>query len=160
MNGSPRPATVGGNFRRKDVSLDLPTACGMLPYVQSIVAEVVDTAQKLQTLAPKQQLLDDVRRNLDWTNRQRRYAIQDEVQIAEANLAAAVSELDALGLTLANAVDGTVEFPTTINNRAAAFSWRLGEDALGHWHYQGEDRRRPIPRDWLSGGEMNRYRNA
>jgi hypothetical protein len=46
---------------------------------------------------------------------------------------------------------GEVDFPTRINGRAAAFTWKLGQDGVSHWHYQGEDQLRPIPADWEAG---------
>jgi hypothetical protein len=146
--------------RAKEVSLDLATARQMLPYVQSIISEVVHTTRKVTELSPVQEVLEDSRRSLHWANRQRRYAIQDELTKAEETLAAAVSELDALGVTVTDPTGGAVEFPTRINGRPAAFSWRLGDQSLDFWHYQGEDRRRPIPADWQSGGTLTRYRNT
>jgi len=139
------------------VNLDLATARGMLPYVRSIVTEVVRTAERLNQLGPVQDAYDDVRRNLPWPSRQKRYAVRDEILTAEESLAEAVSELETLGLTLADRTKGAVEFPTRINNRPAAFSWLFGEDALRFWHYAGEDFRRPIPLDWQSGS-LSRYR--
>ena len=53
---------------------------------------------------------------------------------------------------------GEVDFPTRINGRPAAFSWRLGDGELAHWHYQGEDQRRPIPTDWKQGSPLTHVR--
>ncbi len=151
---SPHPA---GKPRRKDVTVDLPTARQMLPLVRSIVADIADTQKRLTGLTSEQEALDRNRRALGWTDRQRRYAVHDEVAKAEKNLAGAVSELDALGLTLVDAEAGRVDFPTRINGRPAAFSWQLGEDAVQFWRYAGEDHRRPIPPDWQPGTPI-RYR--
>lgn len=152
MNSSPnRASNPAGKPRRKDVNLDLATARQMLPLVRSIVTEIVDTTRRLDQLAPEQQTLEEYRRSLSWASRQRRYAIRDEMEQAGKTLAGALSELDALGLTLADAQAGGVDFPTRINGRPAAFSWRLGEDGLAFWRYSGEDLRRPIPADWQIG---------
>ena len=160
MNSSPKRASeASGKSRRNDVNLDLSTARQMLPYVRSIVTDVVHTAERLTKLSPEQEALDDIRRNLNWQSRQRRYAVRDEIRSAEENLASAVSELDALGVKLADPKHGAVDFPTRINNRPAAFSWQLGEEALRFWHYAGEDLRRPIPLDWHSAGTLSRYRS-
>ena len=158
MNSSPKRASEPtGKSRRKDVNLDLGTARLMLPYVRSIVTDVVQTQETLEKLSPEQEALDDTRRNLSWTHRQRRYAVHDEIRKAEENLTTAVSELDALGVKLADPANGAVDFPTRINGRPAAFTWKLGEEALHFWHYAGEDLRRPIPLDWQATGSMNRY---
>jgi len=153
MSSSPNRAShsAGKPSRRKDVSLDLNTARRMLPLVKSIVTDIVDTQTRLTRLVPERELLDDSRRQLDWVARQRRYAVHDEFTQAEKSLATAVAELDELGVTLADPKAGQVDFPTRINGRQAVFSWRLGEDGVGHWRYAGEKSRRPIPTDWQSG---------
>lgn len=152
MNSSPnRASNPPGKPRKKDVTLDLSTARQMLPLVRSIVTDIVDTNRRLTELTSQQEILDDSRRALTWPGRERRYAIRDEVTRAEKNLAGAVSELDALGLTLVDRAEGKVDFPTRINGRPAAFSWRLGEDGVGFWRYSGEELRRPIPADWQQG---------
>jgi len=155
MNSSPnRASNPAGKPRKKDVTLDLTTARQMLPLVRSIVTDIVDTNRRLTELAPQQEILDESRRALNWSGRQRRYAIRDEVTRAEQHLASAVSELDALGLTLVDGGQGRVDFPTRINGRPAAFSWQLGEEAVRFWRYSGEEARRPIPADWQNGVPM------
>ncbi len=148
---SPHPA---GKPRRKDVTMDLPTARQMLPLVRSIVTDIVDTQHRLAELSVEQEALDKNRRDLNWTDRQRRYAVHEEVARHEKSLAGAESELAALGLTLVDAGAGRVDFPTRINGRPAAFSWQLGEDAVQFWRYTGEDHRRPIPADWQPGAPL------
>jgi hypothetical protein len=152
MSSSPNRASQSpGKRRPKDVSLDLTTARRMLPLVKSIVADIVDTQNRLSRLVPERDALDDNRRVLDWASRQRRYAVHDEFTQAEKALVNAVTELDVLGVTLVDPKAGQVDFPTRINGRQAVFSWRLGEDGVGHWSYAGEPLRRPIPADWQSG---------
>jgi hypothetical protein len=152
MNSSPnRASNPAGKPRRKDVNLDLATARQMLPLVRSIVTDIVDTTQRLATLTPERETLEEYRRSLSWASRQRRYAIRDEVEQAEKAIAGAVSELDGLGLSLVDGESGRVDFPTRINGRPAAFSWQLGEDGVSFWRYAGEELRRPIPADWQSG---------
>jgi hypothetical protein len=152
MSSSPNRAShPAGKPRRKDVTLDLTTSRQMLPLVRGIVADITDTHRKLGELVAEQEVLDSNRRALTWVSRQRRYAVQDEITLAEKNLAGAAAELNALGLSLVDAEAGRVDFPTRINGRPAAFSWQLGEDALTFWHYAGEGQRRSIPADWQHG---------
>lgn len=160
MSSSPNRASrqPAGKSRRPNATVDLPTARQMLPLVRSIVTDIVDTHQKLTELSVEQDALDNNRRGLDWANRQRRYAVHEEVAQTEKHLNGAVSELSALGLTLVDAPMGQVDFPTRINGRPAAFTWQLGEDAVGHWRYTGEANRRPIPDDWQPGTPI-RYRS-
>ncbi|OWK38324.1 DUF2203 domain-containing protein [Fimbriiglobus ruber] len=155
MSSSPnRASNPTGKPRRKDVTVDLSTARQMLPLVRSIVADIVTSRQHLNRFATEQELLDDNRRALDWSGRRRRYALHDELAQVEKNLTTAVSELDSLGLLLVDPDAGTVDFPTKINGRPAAFSWQLGEDGVAHWRYNGEQQRRPIPADWQQGAPL------
>jgi hypothetical protein len=159
MNGSSnRASNSAGKTRKKDVSLDLHTARQMIPLVRSIVSDIVGTRRRLGTITPEQATLDRNRRSLDWSNRQRRYTLQEESSSAVTELKKAETELAALGLSLVDADGGRVDFPTKINGQPAAFSWQLGEDALGFWHYSGEELRRPIPADWVVGAPI-RHRN-
>lgn len=137
--------------RKRERNLDLRTAQQMLPLVKSIVEDIVQNSRKLAQLVPEENLLDSFRRELDWSGRQRRYAVQEERTKAELSLSAAVTELAALGLNLVDAHQGQIDIPTRINGRAAAFSWKPGDEAVSFWHYAGEDQVRPVPSDWQNG---------
>lgn len=141
-----------GKVKKKDSTIDIGTACQMLPLVRSIVSDIVTTRERLEQLNPEQEKLEKNRRVLDWSARDRRYSIKDEITNAEKQLAGAVTELANLGVALVDAGAGQVAFPTRINGRPAAFSWQVGEDTLKYWHYAGEDLRRPIPNDWVGTG--------
>jgi len=147
-NKSNRAGNPTGKPRRKDTTLDLNTARQMLPLVRSIVSDIVVSRTALHRLAPEQARLDRQRHDLVWQERQRRYQVRDEITAAESSIVTAVTELDTLGLSLVDDAAGVIDFPTKINGRTAAFTWRLGEDRLGHWHYADEEQRRPIPADW------------
>lgn len=159
MSTSPNRASnsAGKPKRDKDVTLDLPTALQMLPLIRSIVSDIVDTHRRLNQLTPEQESLERNRRKLDWSDRQRRYSISDEIVQAEKSLAGAVSELSSLGVRLVDPDAGEVDFPTRINGKAAAFTWHPGDSAVGFWRYKGEEHRRPIPADWQLG-VAGRYR--
>lgn len=161
MNGSSnRASNSAGKSRKKDAPLDLHTARQMIPLVRSIVTDIVDTRRRMGTLVPEQNSLEQNRRNLDWSNRQRRYRLSEELSQAETALKKAELELTGLGLHLVDAEGGRVDFPTRINGRPAAFSWQLGEEALDFWHYTGEAQRRPIPADWIKGAPIRHRRDV
>ena len=130
----------------------------MLPLVQSIVSDIVSSRQAISRLTPEQERLERHRRDLVWLERQRRYQLTDEIAAAEKVLTTAVTELSGLGVNLVDEEAGEVDFPTKINGRPAAFSWRLGDASLGHWHYQDEEQRRPIPTDWDQGTPLTAVR--
>jgi hypothetical protein len=159
MSNTPNRATnPAGKPRKKDTALDLTTARQMLPLVQSIVSDIVSTRQSISRLSPEQERLERHRRDLVWLERQRRYQLGDEIAAAEKALTTAVSELSVLGVNLVDDEAGEVDFPTRINGRPAAFSWRLGDQELPHWHYQGEEQRRPIPTDWDQSKPLTQVR--
>lgn len=149
MNSSPnRASPPTEKAKRKVANLDLKTAHRMLPLVRSIVSDIVHTAEQLNTLVPEQATLDEYRRSLTWASRERRYALHEAIATAEKSINGAVRELDTLGVALVDTGKGLVDFPTKINGRPAAYSWRLGEEAVDYWRYAGEEQRRPIPAEW------------
>jgi hypothetical protein len=155
MNSSPKKATeTNGRPAKKPAVLDLFTARQMLPLIRSIVSDIVGTKQHLGALSTEQERLEKQRRQLEWKDRNRRYAIGDEVVQVEKNYSSAIKELENLGLKLVDPEAGEVEIPTRINGRQAAFSWKLGEDGVAFWHYDEEEARRPIPSDWQSGSPL------
>lgn len=152
MSGpSQRASGPAGQPKRKPNTIDLPTAKQMLPLVASIVRDIVDTRQRMTHLSGEQDVLDRERRNLTWESRRRRYMLADELNTASKAYTSAVSELSRLGVNLVDETAGTVDFPTKINGRPAAFTWQIGEDGVGYWRYAGEEQRRPIPTDWQHG---------
>src|SRR5207244_13501749 len=101
MSNTPnRASNPAGKPRRKEITLDLPTARGMLPLVRSIVSDIVTSRTALNRLTPEQERLDRHRRDLVWQERQRRYQLQDEIRAAEKSITTALSELPDLGLNL------------------------------------------------------------
>jgi hypothetical protein len=149
MSSTPNRATNPADKpRKKGTSLDLTTVRQMLPLVKSIVADIVTSRQAIAKLTPEHDRLERHRRDLVWLERERRYQLIDEIALAEKELSRAVGELSGLGINLVDDLAGEVDFPTKINGRTAAFTWRFGEDGVRHWHYQGEDQLRPIPADW------------
>jgi hypothetical protein len=159
MSNMPNRATnPAGKPKKKDIALDLSTAKQMLPLVKSIVADIVTTRLAIAKLIPEQERLERHRRDLVWLERQRRYQVKDEITAAEKILGNALSELVGLGLNLVDDEAGEVDFPTKINGRSAAFTWKLGEDSLRNWHYNGEEQLRPIPKDWDQSNSLKPVR--
>jgi hypothetical protein len=128
--------------------LTLTTARSMVPLVQRIVQDVLETCQELARLQPEQDQLDSQRRSLPWPARSRRYQLREEIAIQEQHLGEALNELESLGVVFHDQAKAQVGFPTLVNGRKAFFSWRLGEDTLKHWHFAGEKLRRVIPPTW------------
>jgi hypothetical protein len=152
MNDTPRRAFgASAKAKRKDASVDLPTARQMLPLVRSIVRDIVDYRSQLSKLHPEQESLEKHRRELAWQERERRYHIDEEIKAAESAFKLAIAELKGLGLALVDGDRGRVSFPTRINGREAVFTWQPDEDNVQYWNYDDEDLRRPIPNEWIPG---------
>ncbi len=157
MNGSTEntasdaPEKGGGGDRL----INLGTARRMLPLVCRIVEDVLDCQRRLAQLRPEQDGLDRHKRTLAWEQRSRRYALREEIADLEQKHQQSLTELSLLGVALLGPDDGRVGFPTLVNNRQAFFSWRPGEETIGHWHFQGETARRTIPAAWLKAADIN-----
>jgi len=151
MSGSRRYPTSDASEspERGEVVLSLKTVAKMLPLVQQVANDIVNSRRTTERLQPEEERLDRQRHSLDWPGRARRYQIKEEIGRAEKDLEVALEELRELGLVLLDDLNGRIGFPTMVNNRRAYFSWHLGEDGLHHWRFADEDADRPIPPTWL-----------
>jgi hypothetical protein len=154
MNGSTENRTSGSFERGSDTILTWAAANRMLPLIRLIVDDLSASHRRLCEIQPEIDRLDRHRRTLVWPERSRRYALQEEIAVAERNAVQAVSELEGLGLTLIDSDLCQIGFPTMVNNRKAYFSWRPGEQTISHWHFIDEADRRPIPATWTKTAEL------
>jgi hypothetical protein len=49
-------------------------------------------------------------------------------------MAAAVAQIDALGITLRDIERGLIDFPALVSGRQVWLCWQLGESDVGYWH--------------------------
>lgn len=133
---------------KPETAITLSTARRMLPLVKHIIDEIVEMRQQLGKLFPEQGRLHKLRHHLAWPDRERRYAMQDDISRFEAKTQEALAELETLGVMLMDPDIGRVGFPTTVNGHRAFFSWQPGEEGIRRWHYAGEVIRRNIPPAW------------
>jgi hypothetical protein len=141
---SPGPAKV----------FDLAIARRMLPLVQRIAEEILQSQQQISLLIPEQEALDRQRRSLAWPERARRYQIREEIAGCEQSILQAQGELESLGLGLLDLDPVRVGFPTLVNNRRAFLSWQPGEEGILYWNYAGDATRQPIPVSWLKQANL------
>ena len=134
---------------RGEVVLSLKTVHKMLPLVQQIANDIVNSHRAIVRLQPEEVRLDQQRHSLDWPSRNRRYEVKEEIAKAEKEREVALVELRNLGVVLLSELEGRIGFPTMVNNRRAYFSWRLGDDGLQTWRFADEDVDRSIPPSWL-----------
>src|SRR5437667_10619403 len=100
MNGSTENRASGASEKpgRRETNLNLATARSMLPLVQHIIDDILQSQNRLTQLMPEQDRLDRRRRELNWPDRARRYQVRDEVADTERHLEGALAELASLGL--------------------------------------------------------------
>lgn len=132
----------------------------MLTLVSRIAADLAGCHQRLGDRYAELAHLEKNRRTLDWPQRHRRYQLDDEVGVAEAEVRTLVAELEALGVVLLDGSCGLVGFPTRVNDRPAYFSWQPGEPELSFWNYAGDRHRRPVPDDWTQPAPRPRSRKS
>jgi len=154
MSGSRSyPTSDASEKPEREVVLSLKTVQKMLPLVQHIANDIVNSHKKVARLHPEEEQLDRQKRTLTWPERERRYEIKDEIAKADKEIEVALAELKDLGLVLLDQLEGQIGFPTLVNNRRAFFSWRVGEEKLSTWRFADEEHDRPIPQAWLK--ELN-----
>lgn len=137
-----------------DRLVNLGTARRMVPLVRRIVRDILESQHLLCRFRCEQEQLDQRKRTLIWNDRARRYQLRDDIAGLEQELQLALGELTLLGVALLDIDEGRVGFPTLVNNRNAYFSWRVGEETVGHWHFDGETVRRPIPMSWNKSADI------
>lgn len=156
MSGSTGNTASGAPEKRGEVILNLSTVQRMLPLVEKVVGDILESQKSVEVLQPEHDRLARQKRNLDWPQRQRRYQIEDELMKTDRQLQDAVLELQGLGVVLLDVEVGRVGFPTLVNNRRAFFSWRPGDDGICFWHFAEEENRRSIPAAWLQEIQLAR----
>lgn len=137
-----------GKPRRKEGTMNLPTARRMFPLVRRIAEELRDATRLAATLNQRNEHLDRFRRELVWQERQMWYRIREQLTQTEQTLAEARQELADLGVTILDAHEGRVGFPTLVSGERAYFTWQPGEVDILYWQYPGDSERRPIPAEW------------
>lgn len=126
----------------------LAQADTMLPLVSHIAEEIQAHWQRLVELEKEQIDLERRRRELTWPQRERRYAVNDEINTEQAKLRDSVLELEDLNVILVDPVVGETAFPTMVQGRKAYFVWRVGAENVKWWCFANEPQRRVIPESW------------
>ncbi len=97
-----------------------------LPYVQRVVADIVDAYT--QVMAQRDAL------DADTQPADTQPAVEQAYERAMDRLSQLVDELNAVGVELRDFELGVIDFPSTHDNRPVCWCWRLGEPAVDTWH--------------------------
>ena len=74
---------------------------------------------------------------------------QAELEQLAEEAASAVATLEEVGVTVKDLDLGLLDFPAERDGEEVELCWRVGEDAVEHWHGIGEGYRGRKPIDWV-----------
>ena len=129
---------MGSRIRRVTTFFDIDAANDALVEVGPLLATLADQRAELIRLrdrstaastpssgagAPAEPLDEEEARRL----RLRMQGVIDQ-------MAAAVAQIDAMGITLRDIERGLIDFPALVGGRQVWLCWQLGETDVGFWH--------------------------
>jgi hypothetical protein len=76
-------------------------------------------------------------------------AVQAELEQLATEAADCVAELQDLGVVVKDLDLGLLDFPALRDGEEVELCWRVGEDAVGHWHEPGAGYSGRKPIDWV-----------
>jgi hypothetical protein len=123
----------------------------MLPLVRMIVSDIVelyrDVSERRDRLAAMQRGKGNLPVREGDPYHEEVQHVQRDMEKDIERLQGFVDELRELGVELKDPTSGLVDFPTSMNGRAAYLCWKLGESEVGYWHglESGFAGRQPLP---------------
>ena len=119
---------------------DLREANRTLPLVSRIVRDVVDANARMREIHL------EARQSIENGQTREAEALQDRLQQLGFERSTYVEELEELGIELKDPNVGLVDFPAMLDGRIVYLCWKLGEEAIDHWHElsAGFAGRRPV----------------
>ena len=122
-----------------------------LPLVRSIAQDIVAEYTRLKAMRETAKSRGEARRAETTgakpvARTERAEDVEHEMEDGAARIDGFIKELIELGCELRDPEHGFVDFPSERAGRAVWLSWRLGEDAVSHWHGSSESvsHRRPV----------------
>lgn len=101
----------------------------LLRKAQTAGTRVLEIEAEMQSLSQKIFLSGGL--NVDVASAARRRAHRDKTaQEARDTLA----EIEAIGVEVQDLEQGLLDFPCTVDGKVVMLCWKLGEDAIAHWH--------------------------
>ena len=76
-------------------------------------------------------------------------AAQSELELLAEEVAAAVDELEEIGVVVKDLDLGLLDFPALREDEEVELCWHVGEDGVEHWHRIGEGYAGRKPIDWV-----------
>lgn len=101
----------------------------LLRKAQTAGTRVLEIEAEMQSLSQRIFLSGGL--NVDVASAARRRAHRDKTaQEARDTLA----EIEAIGVEVQDLEQGLLDFPCTVDGKVVMLCWKLGEDAIAHWH--------------------------
>jgi hypothetical protein len=104
-----------------------------LPLVTRVVRDVVDEHPRWRELVAEYEV-GALAGHPDRGESQEQQRLRIEIDQVARRIDGYVRELDEIGCHLKSYEDGTVDFYSRYQSRLVFLCWRLGEDAISHWH--------------------------
>lgn len=116
-----------------------------LPLVRAIAGDIVAEFARLKEIGRERRALE-VEGAGTSAARPRMDAMKAEIDERAGRIDAYIKELSDLGVELKDPERGLVDFPSERAGRAVWLCWKVGEDAVAHWHGMDEtySDRRPV----------------
>ena len=109
----------------------------LLPY---LAPTLIELRQKLETSKEIEEAMARAAAGNGWSDKRERWAN------TLARVGELVDRIEDWGIEVRDLDRGIVDFPARIGGRDAYLCWRLGEEAVAHWHGRDEgfSGRRPL----------------
>ena len=104
----------------------------MLPLVRRIVEDIVQDYARWREQVGVLEVVAAGRRGDAPPNEAEK--VEQDTQRLAADIERYVQELRKLGVDFKGFDEGLVDFPSEIDGRAVYLCWKLGEEAVEHWH--------------------------
>ncbi|MGK2936083.1 MAG: DUF2203 domain-containing protein [Gemmatimonadaceae bacterium] len=104
----------------------------MLPLVRRIVEDIVQDYARWREQVGVLEVVAAGRRGDSPPDEAEK--VEQDAQRLAADIERYVTELRELGVDFKGFDQGLVDFPAEINGRLVYLCWKLGEDAVEHWH--------------------------
>ncbi|MCC7139991.1 MAG: DUF2203 domain-containing protein [Planctomycetes bacterium] len=126
-------------------SFSLADANRTLPLVRSIAQDIVTEFGHLRSVGRERRALEASGAHDDATRR-KVDELKGAIDEGASRIDGYIKELSELGVELKDPERGLVDFPSERSGRAVWLCWKLGEDAVAHWHGMDETYidRRPV----------------
>ena len=119
-------------------------ADALLPTINGILRSALDTKIRIELK------VEEWRKARPAASPAEEAVFRGQVEFLAASLEKQLSQIAELGAVPKDLDQGLVDFPARLGDREGYFCWRLGEDAVRHWHGLTEGfpgRRKISPQD-------------